>query len=51
MAEKKLQTILLQHKDNSIILQKIEHFIGNILPKQINAFLEKEKRHEFYLWK
>ena len=46
MAEKKLHAILLQYKDNPIILQKIDNFIGNILPKQINGFLEKEKRHE-----
>ena len=47
MAEKKLNAIMLQHKDNPVILQKIEHFITNILPKQINTFVEKEKRHEF----
>ena len=47
MAEKKLRTILLQHKSNPVLIQKIEHFIDSILPKQINAFLEKEKRHEF----
>ena len=46
MAEKKLNAILLQYKDNPIILQKIDNFIGNILPKQINGFLEKEKRLE-----
>ena len=46
MAEKKLNAIMLQHKDNPVILQKIEHFIANILPKQFNTFVEKEKRHE-----
>ena len=46
MAEKKLSAILLQHKNNPVIIQKIEHFITNILPKQVNTFVEKEKRHE-----
>ena len=41
MAEKKLNAILLQYKDNPVVLQKIENFIGTILPKQIHVFLEK----------
>ena len=46
MAEKKLNAILLQYKDNPVVLQKIENFIGTILPKQIHVFLEKERRQE-----
>ena len=46
MAEKKLQMLLDQYKESPSILQKIEEFIDNSLPKQILNVVEKEKRHE-----
>ena len=46
MSEGKIKILLEKYRDHPSILAKIEEFIENTLPKQIQSFMEREKRQE-----
>ena len=47
MAEKKIKELCVQYKDHPLILSKIDDYIENQLPKQIQTCIKRERRHEW----
>ena len=46
MSSKALKILTEKYKNNPVILTKITEYIEKQLPKQINAFIDREKRKE-----